>query len=206
MFNIQVWLVKDEDGLILVDAGIPPMAKGILNAIEKVNAGPLKQILLTHGHPDHVGSLKIILEKNSVPLYAHMKEIPYVEGEKPYHPFKKAKVGVKPSIIVPLLEVGNDKIEDVGRLTPFFTPGHTSGHVSYYHNEDQVLIGGDLFMARSKRLRRPLSFFTSNKREAIESGSLIKRLQPELLTVTHGGEIARAYEQYDDYYKRWIIK
>lgn len=54
---IHVWIVIEEDGFTLVDAGIPMMAKGIMKFIKQLNAGPLRRILLTHGHSDHVPGL-----------------------------------------------------------------------------------------------------------------------------------------------------
>ncbi|WP_242694856.1 MBL fold metallo-hydrolase [Pseudogracilibacillus auburnensis] len=65
------------------------MAKGILKFIEQLNAGSLKRIVLTHGHPDHVGAIKRILKVKTVPVFAHRIEIPYMEGDYPYPGRKK---------------------------------------------------------------------------------------------------------------------
>lgn len=40
---IHVWLVKDQEGLTLVDAGISPMTRGILRAVERIGHGPIQQ-------------------------------------------------------------------------------------------------------------------------------------------------------------------
>ena len=86
---IHVWVVADEEGITLVDAGMPMMTKGIMKFIEQLNAGPLQRILLTHGHSDHVGAVKGILKNYEVPVYAHQIEIPYMEGEVVYPRRKK---------------------------------------------------------------------------------------------------------------------
>ncbi|MGO4110354.1 MBL fold metallo-hydrolase [Paenibacillus sp. YAF4_2] len=77
---ITVWVVVEEDGVTLVDTGMSMMAKGILKLIKRLNAGPLKQIVLTHGHPDHVGALKSILNHDPVTVFAHSKEHPYTSS------------------------------------------------------------------------------------------------------------------------------
>ncbi|GIQ63853.1 hypothetical protein PACILC2_24210 [Paenibacillus cisolokensis] len=60
---IHVWLVKEKNGITLVDTGVAMMAKGIVKAIERLQAGPLLRIVLTHGHPDHIGGLKRICSR-----------------------------------------------------------------------------------------------------------------------------------------------
>src|SRR5258708_1957824 len=50
------FLVREDDGLTLVDANLPGSARGILAAAGRLDA-PIRRILITHAHPDHVGSL-----------------------------------------------------------------------------------------------------------------------------------------------------
>ncbi len=102
LIPIHVWIVADEEGLTLVDAGMPMMAKGIMKYMNQLEAGPLRRILLTHGHSDHVGALKSILSETNVPVYAHEIEIPYMEGELIYPRRKKAEHNVAKGIVQPL--------------------------------------------------------------------------------------------------------
>ena len=78
-YYVQAWVVKSGEGLTLIDTGVDQMAKGILEGLRTIG-GKLERILLTHGHPDHVGSLETVLVLHPVPLYAHEIEIPYMEG------------------------------------------------------------------------------------------------------------------------------
>ena len=60
-------------------AGLPFSAGFILKAAEE-RFGPGARpnaIVLTHGHFDHVGSLKTLAEQWDVPIYAHPLEHPY---------------------------------------------------------------------------------------------------------------------------------
>ena len=53
---INCFLVREDDGLTLVDTGMAGSAEGILKAAGDVGA-PVRRIVLTHTHNDHVGSL-----------------------------------------------------------------------------------------------------------------------------------------------------
>ncbi|MGO4376289.1 MBL fold metallo-hydrolase, partial [Paenibacillus sp. MCAF20] len=161
-----VWVVVEEDGVTLIDTGIPTMAKGIMKFIEQLQAGPLKRILLTHGHSDHVGSLKAILSKHNVPVFAHRKEIPFIEGELPYSG-KKLMTTLPKGATQALQENGHGQLQPIGGLTPYFTPGHSPGHTVYFHEADQVLLAGDLFSSKNGKLRKPL--FTPDMSEVLNS-------------------------------------
>ena len=142
LIPIHVWVVVEENGVTLVDAGLPSMAKGILKFIEQLNAGPLKRIVLTHGHSDHIGAIKSILKVKTVPVFAHRMEIPYMEGDYPYPRRKKAIAAVKKGLVHAFLEDENKNLQTLGSLTPYFTPGHSPGHVAFYHHDDRVLLAG----------------------------------------------------------------
>lgn len=196
---IHVWLVADENGVTLVDAGISSMAKGILKNIEGIQRGTLQSILLTHGHSDHVGALNAILKESIVPVYAHQIEIPYMEGAIPYPRRKKAAQSVHKGIAqaLPVEEHGN--LQKIAGLIPYHTPGHSPGHVAYYHEEDQVLLAGDLFTSKKGQLQKPMAMFTADMKEAVNSSKIIEQLQPKRLEVCHGNSVHQPANQLERY-------
>nr|WP_249310530.1 MBL fold metallo-hydrolase [Bacillus sp. FJAT-49736] len=199
---IHVWLVTDEQGVTLVDAGISPMAKGIQKYIQEIQRGPLQNILLTHGHSDHVGALKSILKEKNVPVYAHQIEIPYMEGEFPYPGRKKPSQFVAKGIARTLPTDDQGNLQRIAGLRPYHTPGHSPGHVVYYHEQDQVLLAGDLFTSKKGLLQKPMAMFTPDMKEAVTSGKIIGDLQPKRLEVCHGNSVIEPANQIDGYIRK----
>ncbi|MCQ6559055.1 MBL fold metallo-hydrolase [Paenibacillus mendelii] len=199
LIPVTVWVVKEEDGVVLIDAGIPGMAKGILSFIDRLNAGPLKAILLTHGHSDHVGAVERILKERSVPIYVHHIEMPYMEGDAAYPRRKKAAQSVRKGVAKALQEMQEGQLAGVGSLKPHFTPGHSPGHVVYYHEQDGVLLAGDLFTSKRGKLRKPMAMFTADMDEAMRSSRIVSELRPKRLEVCHGGPVLAPAEQMKVY-------
>lgn len=206
LIPIHVWLVADEEGLTLVDAGMPMMAKGILKYMNQLEAGPLRRILLTHGHSDHVGALKSILSETNVPIYAHEIEIPYMEGELIYPRRKKAEHNVAKGIVQPLQVDEQGGLKAIAGLTPYLTPGHSPGHVVYYHEQDQVLLAGDLFTSKKGKLHQPMSMFTADMAEAVRSSSIVEKLKPKRLEVCHGNPVLHPADHLEEYMQKVSTK
>lgn len=200
---IHIWIVADRDGVTLVDAGLSVMAKGILNFVDRLQAGPLKRILLTHGHSDHVGAIKRLLENSPVPVYAHASEIPYMEGDRPYSEHKKAAATIAKGIVHPLQMDENEQLQTIAGLKPYLTPGHSPGHVAYYHEKDDVLLAGDLFTSKNGKLRKPMAMFTADMHTAIQSSEILRKLKPKRLEICHGNEVIDPAAQLDDYLKKY---
>lgn len=196
---IHVWLVVDTGGITLVDAGIPWMARGILKAVERLNAGPLKRILLTHGHSDHVGAVESLVNSTGVPVYAHAIELPYLNGELPYPRRSKAAPSMPVGLAQPLEGKQPDSLDKVAGLRPYLTPGHSPGHVAYYHEQDQVLLAGDLFTSKNGKLRSPMAIFTADMAEAVRSAEVVELLKPKRVEVCHGDSVIDPVSQYDAY-------
>ncbi|WP_163103507.1 MBL fold metallo-hydrolase [Peribacillus alkalitolerans] len=194
---IHVWAVKEEGGITLVDTGLSMMAKEILNTIEQLQAGPLQRIVLTHGHPDHVGGINRILNTHLAPVHTHRMEIPYIEGELPYRSGKKAVASMQKGLIQALREDEHGQMQPIGSLTPYHTPGHSPGHVVYYHENDRVLLAGDLFSSKNGKLRKPL--FTADMEEVLRSSSIVGKLRPKRLEVCHGNSVFNAADQLEAY-------
>jgi glyoxylase-like metal-dependent hydrolase (beta-lactamase superfamily II) len=200
VFPITVWLVKEEDGVTLVDGGMSTMARGIRSAIQTLGIGPLKRIVLTHGHSDHVGAISHLLKIwPGVPVYAHHLEIPHAEGEVPYPGRKKAVPYLSRGLAQPIPEGEDGRLGRIGSLQPYWTPGHAPGHVVYYHKQDRVLLAGDLFNAKKGRLRFPM--FTFDKARTLQSSRIVRELAPERLEVCHGGSVLRPAGQLDEYWR-----
>ncbi|MCJ8009348.1 MBL fold metallo-hydrolase [Lederbergia wuyishanensis] len=204
LIPVHVWVVVDKGEVTLVDAGIPSMAKGIINFIEKLNMGSLTRILLTHGHQDHIGAIKPILNQNKVPVFAHQIEIPYMTGELAYPKRKKPEQNVAKEIIQPLPEDIAGNLMTIGGLTPYHTPGHSPGHVAYFHEKDQVLLAGDLFTSKKGKLHRPMSIFTPDMNEAVKSSAIIKYLKPKKVEVCHGYTVLNPADHLEEYMEKTL--
>jgi len=199
MLPIHVWLVVDEQGVTLVDAGMKYMSKGILKSIDGLNRGPLKQILLTHGHGDHTGAVSRVLEQRNVPVFAHEIEIPYLQGDQVYPRRKKAEINLPKGLAKPLQTDIDGNLVKVSGLTPYFTPGHSPGHVVYYHEEDQVLLAGDLFTTKKGKLQPPMKLFTGDMEQAMKSTSIVTKLNLLRIEVCHGDAILNPDRQIEEF-------
>jgi glyoxylase-like metal-dependent hydrolase (beta-lactamase superfamily II) len=87
--TVNAYLIQEEDGLILIDTGTPGSTPKILEGIQAIGHKPsdLKTILLTHGHPDHVGGTAAL--KREVPhvkIYISEVDAPIVEKGQPQRP------------------------------------------------------------------------------------------------------------------------
>jgi len=85
---VNVYFVESSAGWVLIDAGLPGTASAIRTAAaELFGTGTHPQaIVLTHGHFDHVGALRTLIDEWCAPIYVHPLELPYVTGVSKYPP------------------------------------------------------------------------------------------------------------------------
>jgi len=75
--HINLWLLADDDGWTIVDTGIA--REEVRDAWERVFADrfadrPLKRVIVTHFHPDHMGLAGWLVERFGVPLWTPLGE------------------------------------------------------------------------------------------------------------------------------------
>jgi glyoxylase-like metal-dependent hydrolase (beta-lactamase superfamily II) len=153
-----------------------------------------------------IGSLKRILQENQVPVYAHHIEFPYMEGALPYPGRKKAAQSVQPGVAQALTYHDDGQLAPISGLTPYLTPGHSPGHVVYYHEQDRVLLAGDLFTSKGGKLYRPMPMYTADMAEAVKSSEIVALLRPERLEVCHGNPVLKPAEHIESYQTETLRK
>lgn len=158
---VNAFLIED-NGLTLIDAGYPGYAGKIFNAIQKGGKDPdqIKTIIITHAHPDHVGSLAAIAQKQAVEVIAHPEDAEMIE--KGYALRKHVKPApalfykimtrlfldvdkgdVEPTQVTQRVNDG-DILPIAGGIEVIHTPGHSAGHIALLYKKDRVLIAGDI--------------------------------------------------------------
>ncbi|SDH73169.1 Glyoxylase, beta-lactamase superfamily II [Alteribacillus persepolensis] len=197
---------------ILIDAGMPASAD-IIQATAKEHFGEdhkPQAIVLTHGHFDHVGALEELIDAWNVPVYAHEQELPYLTGKKDY---PEPDNSVEGGLVAKMSRMFPNEGIDVGtsvqplpedESVPFMegwkwvhTPGHTPGHVSFFHEQDRLLVAGDAFvtvkqeslfkvMMQEKEISGPPRYLTTDWEKARTSVETLQALHPAIAVTGHG--------------------
>ena len=192
---VNAYLVREDDGLTLVDTTLPHSSKAILGAAEKLGA-PIVRIALTHAHSDHIGSLdelaaalpgvEVLISTRDARLLA--KDMSLDPGE----PEDKLRGGYSGAKTTPTrtLEPG----DTIGSLEVVDSRGHTPGHVSFLDRRDGTLLAGDAYSTlggvatpATPNPRFPLVYFASwHRPTALESARALRALDPKRLAPGHG--------------------
>lgn len=131
--GIAVYLVKTDDGLILLDGGLEESAPAIEANIAALGFKPsdVKLMLATHAHYDHAAGLADLKRDTGAAFAAS-------EGDRAAYetgiPPSEVNYGVKPfpAIKVDRVLVDGRPVELGGvAMTPVITPGHTPGCTSW---------------------------------------------------------------------------
>jgi glyoxylase-like metal-dependent hydrolase (beta-lactamase superfamily II) len=204
---------------VLIDAGLP----GTANLIESAAAARFGKnsrpscIIMTHAHADHAGGLEALAKAWQVPIFAHMMEIPYLNGTAAYPPPDPGVGGgAMPALSVlfprgpfnvsywlrPL--PGDQTVPGMPEWNWIHTPGHTPGHVSLWRGSDRALIAGDAFittdqesvyavLTQKPEMHGPPMYYTQNWEDAEDSVRKLASLNAEIAVTGHGHAMAGEY-------------
>ena len=136
---VQIPLLRDNYAYLLIcektkQAAIvdPSEAEPVLRRIEAEQV-MLQALLNTHHHRDHTGGNEGILAKHTAEVFAH-----------------KSDAGRIPGLTHGLDEGNEVQIGEI-RVTVFFIPGHTTGHIAFLF-DNNLFCGDTLFTAGCGRL------------------------------------------------------
>ena len=140
---VNCYLVREDDGYTLVDAGLSGSVDEILKAAGNI---PIKRLLLTHAHMDHVGSVDALIARiPGLILAASERSIPILK-KPPDLSLRPGEVGpirgYPPGILSQVSLVVKEG-DQVGSLLAIDTPGHIHGQLAFLDERDGTLYAGD---------------------------------------------------------------
>jgi glyoxylase-like metal-dependent hydrolase (beta-lactamase superfamily II) len=151
---VNSFLIREHDGFTLIDTGLSRGADDIVSAARTLGA-PIRRIVLTHAHVDHVGSVDALIEllapatgpanpplefaasARSLPLLQQPPNLATLPGE----PTGKIKGGLPGIKSIPTHHLAEGDV--YGSLLTIETPGHIPGHLSFLDQRDGTLFSGD---------------------------------------------------------------
>jgi hydroxyacylglutathione hydrolase len=192
-------------GNILIDTGSPNEEGKIISALNKLGVAlsDLSLILHTHGHSDHCGSTKALIERHKIPTAIHSSDsdmaergrnnilrtnnpmariaIPFIDK-----PFRAFKADIFIDELKNLTDYGiNGKLHN--------TPGHTNGSISIEFDNREAIIGdllmGGYFAGVFLPHRPNYHYFTENRMQVNSSIEKILNWECDTYYVGHGGEL-----------------
>ncbi|HEX3013039.1 MAG TPA: MBL fold metallo-hydrolase [Methanobacterium sp.] len=146
---VYSYLIHGEN-ICLIDSGVVSSEGVIFDYMDKIGLKPedISLMILTHSHPDHIGSAKSIKAKSGCKIAAHSGERSWIEDvelQAKERPVPNFHLLVEGSVDVDdILEDGD--VLDLGgniSLKVIHTPGHSKGSISLLIPEERVLITGD---------------------------------------------------------------
>jgi hydroxyacylglutathione hydrolase len=146
---VYVYLIY-ADRIWLIDTGVATAEPIILDHIRTSGRTPVNiaGIILTHSHPDHIGSAKALQEASDCMVAAHSAERNWIEDtdlqarERPVPGFHSLVKG--PVKVGRILKEGD--VIETGKgchLEVIETPGHSPGSISLLLREQGILFCGD---------------------------------------------------------------
>lgn len=171
-FETNSYIFEYNNSLFIIDPGSD--INKIINSLENKK---LDYILLTHGHMDHIGSVKELIKLYNPKVYLSILDKDYINGNIILDPYFD-----KNNYNFEFIDYSNFNIDGIKIIN---TKGHSKGSVSIYLEKEGIIFTGDtLFKGSFGRFDFPLGNF----KELKESINLLFSLDENVIIYPGHGE------------------
>lgn len=175
---VNAYVVIHGKEAAVVDTGTPNNASKIADVVRTAGLGwdAVHHVILTHYHPDHVGSVgEVLAAAGKATAYAGAADISQIKSPRP-------------------IKAVGDKDEVFG-LRMIATPGHTPGHVCVFDPAGSLLILGDAMNNIGNKLTGPNPQYTADMAQANQSVKKLAKLTFQRAMFGHGEPIDKGASQ-----------
>ena len=200
ILSTNIYLLADDD-ITIVDSGFTGRTKQVLNAVRSLGytSSDVKRIIITHHHPDHVGSLLELRDSTGADVIAHPLDVPYIDGR--LRQPRTENMGWRSALLklseklwritpVTVTETVDDGDELPGGIKILHTPGHTQGSICIYMESKRLVIAGDLLVNRFG-LKLPSRAFTVDMYREAHSLQKLAEMEFDIVCFGHGRPLVK---------------
>jgi hydroxyacylglutathione hydrolase len=185
--DCNVFIIESKGESLMIDSGLGLSFGGQKRSTkileDVISSKNISQVLLTHGHIDHVGGIIALQPKIDLEVVASEIEAQHLKsGDSSYiEPFMGSQC--------PPIEITKEVIEgDVLHVGDFsfrilHTPGHTHGSISLWDETKQILISGDTVFPQGSFGRTDLR--TGSNEQMVASLERLSKLDIQVLLPGH---------------------
>ncbi len=132
--NASCHIVDTGDGLIMLDSGLIETLYIVLSGMEKLGLSPrdLKYIVHTHGHIDHFGATRALVELYGCKTFIGKEDAECARGNNDLSWCPEFEIGFESFEPDVLLSDGDEIKLGNTVITCRSTPGHTAGCMSFF--------------------------------------------------------------------------
>ncbi len=152
-FMSNAGFVITPNGVVVFDSlGTPPLAEALIAQIRKLTPAPIKRVIVSHYHADHIYGLQAF-KALGAEIWAHEGAKEYFHSEERDLRLAQRReelfpwVDEKTKILEPDVWLSGDTDFEMGGIhfaVRYVGPAHSPEDIAMFVQEDQVLFAGDL--------------------------------------------------------------